>query len=278
MPKILIVEGNTPERCAEAEAAGMQTQGALYADTLRSLAPDAHCDLIQPADPRSALPDGVAIEQYDGVAWTGSSLNVYHDTPEIRRQVEFARACFETRGEIFGSCWGLQVATVAAGGVVSANVRGREIGIARKIELTDVGTHHPLYDGKARVFDAVTIHLDHVTTLPQGAVVLAGNDVSGIQALEIRRGEATFWGVQYHPEFDLAYIGGLLRRYSPMMLDEGFSKDLETLEKLASDYSELAAAPDRRDLRWRLGADDDVLDERCRLLEIDNWLTRIAPT
>src|SRR6266403_1796200 len=54
----------------------------------------------------------------------------------------------------FGSCWAAQMAVVAAGGMVRANPRGREMGIARKIALTPEGRGHPLYAGKGAVFDA----------------------------------------------------------------------------------------------------------------------------
>ena len=56
------------------------------------------------------------------------------------RQVELARAVYKSGTPFFGSCWGLQVATVAAGGSVRQNPRGREVGIARDLTLTSAGT------------------------------------------------------------------------------------------------------------------------------------------
>ncbi len=275
MLRILIVEGNTARKCAEAREHGMATQSELYMQNIQGLAHDAACDVVNPADAGSALARDVDLAQYDGVAWTGSSLNVYHATPEIRRQVEFAKACFAAGTEMFGSCWGLQVAAVAAGGVVSANARGREIGIARKIELTDAGRAHGLFANKPRVFDSVAIHLDHVTTLPDNASVLARNAYSDVQALEIRRGASTFWGVQYHPEFDLAYIAGLMRRYRAPMVREGLARNEATVDELADTYEQLAREPGRSDLRWQLSVDDDVLEPGNRLRELANWLARL---
>ena len=33
------------------------------------------------------------LNKYDGMIWGGSSLNIYNDTPEIRRQLDFMREC-----------------------------------------------------------------------------------------------------------------------------------------------------------------------------------------
>ena len=85
-------------------------------------------------DLRKVGPAARAIEAdgYDGVAITGSALNVYDGGPAIERQIELARAVMASRTPLFGSCWGLQLITVAAGGAVRANPKGREIGIGRR--------------------------------------------------------------------------------------------------------------------------------------------------
>jgi len=62
----------------------------------------------------------------------------------VRGQLDLARAAFAARVPSFGSCWAAQIAVVAAGGIVRANPRGREMGIARKIALTPEGRGHPM--------------------------------------------------------------------------------------------------------------------------------------
>ena len=158
-PRLLVVEGNTAELRARQVTAGGAIMSDGYADLLRQLLPEAVVDICYPADPGANLPIG-GLEGYDGVAITGSALNVYDGGPEIARQIELAREVLKARTPLFGSCWGLQVVTVAAGGVVRANPKGREIGIARRIALTPAGRDHPMYQGKDAVFDAVTVHLD----------------------------------------------------------------------------------------------------------------------
>src|SRR5262245_41069967 len=131
-PRLLVCEGNTAElRTKQVEAGGVAMSDG-YADLLRKLSPGAVVDICYPADPGANLPLG-GVEGYDGVAITGSALNVYDGGPAIEPQIELARAVLKARTPLFGSCWGLQVVTVAAGGTVRANPKGREIGIGRSI-------------------------------------------------------------------------------------------------------------------------------------------------
>ena len=80
------------------------------------------------------------------------------------------------------------------------NPRGREIGFGRRIRITEAGVKHPLFKSKPPVFEALTVHLDEVESLPLKGTVLAMNDHSGVQAAEIQYEGGVAWGVQYHPE------------------------------------------------------------------------------
>jgi len=272
MLKILIVEGNTQKTRDLMVAKGSCTQSDLYIRNLHFLKPDIACDVYMAADEGAALPEGRDIDFYDGIIWTGSSLNIYQSDPASMRQIDFMKGCFRQKAKIFGSCWGLQVAVVAAGGEVAENTKGREIGIARDIQPTALGRVHPLYHNKAGPFDAVAVHLDHTVRLPEGATILSGNDMSQVQALEIRRGEAIFWGVQYHPEFDLDYMAELLQKYKRVMVKEGLCPDVAAVDKLSSDYHAAQNDKNRDDIRRDYKMEADVLDPCCRLQEISNWL------
>src|SRR5262249_52373142 len=144
---------------------------------------------------------------------------------EVTRQIELARAVLDAGTPIFGSCWGLQVLTVAAGGSVRKNPKGREIGFGRRITLTEPGRQHPMYIGKQHVFNAPTVHLDEVETTAPGTTVLATNEVSDVQSAEIRMNGSVAWGVQYHPEYPLHEIATIVRRIGPRLIDEGFFRD-----------------------------------------------------
>ena len=95
-PRLLVVEGNTAEGRARHVAAGGRAASDGYAELLRQLAPTARVDICFPADLGANLPDRMGLQGYDGIAITGSSLNIYNLGPSIMRQVELARAVFET--------------------------------------------------------------------------------------------------------------------------------------------------------------------------------------
>ncbi len=187
--RLLVVEGNTAADRARHAASRGATPSEAYAEVLRELAPDAVCDIAFPADPGANLPDAGGLEGYDGVALTGSSLNLYDMTPEIRSQIDLARQIFASGTPVFGSCWGLQVLTTAAGGVVRRNPKGREMGFARKIVPNEAGRAHPMLAGRPIAFDAPAVHQDEVETMAPGTTLLASNGMSEVQAVEIRVGE-----------------------------------------------------------------------------------------
>ena len=76
-PRLLVIEGNSPQTTAEHVAAGGTAASEGYSDLLRELLPGAVVDICFPGDPTALLPEGAALEGYDGVAITGSSLHVY---------------------------------------------------------------------------------------------------------------------------------------------------------------------------------------------------------
>ena len=51
-----------------------------------------------------------------------------------------------------------------------------------------------MLEGRPPVFSNFISHLDEVTELPPGAVVLAGNDFSQVQAMEVRHGKGYLLG------------------------------------------------------------------------------------
>jgi GMP synthase (glutamine-hydrolysing) len=270
-PRLLVCEGNTAELRAKQVAAGGQIMSDGYADLLRELLPGAVVDICYPADPGTNLPIG-GLEGYDGVAITGSALNVYDGGPEITGQIELAREVLKAKTPLFGSCWGLQVVTVAAGGTVRPNPKGREIGIGRRIALTQAGRTHPMYRGKGSVFDAVTVHLDEVEILAPGTTVLAANAQSDVQAAEIVVDGAVAWGTQYHPEFSLGDMAAIVRRYGSRLMREGFFADAAARDHYVADLETLDRNPDDKPLAWRYGMDETVLDRRVRSTEIANWI------
>ncbi len=278
-PRLLVVEGNTSNGRALLAAAGGRAPSEGYADLLRELLPNAVVDICYPADEGANLPDSGGLEGYDGVTITGSALNIYNGGPEIERQIELTRAVLAARTPLFGSCWGLQVMTVAAGGSVRKNPKGREIGFGRRIRLTAAGRGHAMYAGKDEVFNAVTVHLDEVETLAPGTQVLAMNAVSAVQAAEIEYDGMVAWGVQYHPEYSLRDIAATMRRYGKRLVEEQFFTDERSLLEHSHELDSLADDPDQKSLAWKHALDHLILDKSIRVKEIANWIEhQVLPT
>ncbi len=274
MSRILVIDGNEAATRARHVACGGTASGEGYAATLKRLRPEVDCDIVRPADGEPQLPEGVGLADYAGAVITGSALNVYDRSPPVQRQIELVQAVFNAGLPSFGSCWGLQVGVTAAGGTVVRNPRGREFGIGRRITLTTAGRDHGMFQGKPDVFEAPTVHVDTVASLPMHSTPLAHNDM-GLQAAEIRlRNGATFWGVQYHPEYSLAEIAAMARRYGEVLIRDGLVKDQAELEQLATDLVALHDRPDDARLAWRFGVGSSMTDPGLRLAELRNWLEK----
>lgn len=271
-PRLLVLEGNTAASRAEQIASGGVASGEGYADLLRELLPGVAVDVCYPADGEIALPAGVALTAYDGAAVTGSALHVYEGGPAVARQVALARALLDAGVPMFGSCWGLQVLTAAAGGSIRANPNGREIVYGRAIRLTPAGRAHPMYAGKAEVFEAMTFHLDEVATMAPNTTLLATNAMSAVQAVEIDCGTAVAWAVQYHPEYPQREVAAIVRRAGENLIDEDFFTTMDELAGYAAELEALDRDPRNKPLAWRHGVGPAVLDKRLRTREIANWL------
>jgi GMP synthase (glutamine-hydrolysing) len=274
--RFLIVDGNVSAiRETHIRNFGM-TPGAAYAEALQDIAPGAVHDIVLPADEGANLPAGEGLEGYDAVFLTGSALNLYDMTPDITRQIDLMRSIYASGTPCFGSCWGIQVGAAAAGGSVRKNPRGREIGIARAITKTPAGTDHAMLAGRPSIFDVPCTHLDEVETLPQGATLLASNSVSEVQAVEIKVNGSTFWGVQYHPEFSLTELVSIMRRRREALVREGFFVDAASADAHMDDLVAIDADRSRKDIAWRLGLGEEVLDDARRKTELRNFVERLV--
>ena len=272
--RILVIDGNEVATRTRHMAVGGTSSGEGYAATLKGLKPEIECDIVRPADEEPKLPEGVALKDYNGAVITGSALNVYSRETAVQRQIELVKSVFEAQVPTFGSCWGLQVGVTAAGGTVVRNPRGREFGFGRRIMLTPAGRDHAMFQGKPEVFEAPTVHVDTVESLPPGSTPLAHNDM-GLQAAEIRlKSGATFWGVQYHPEYSVAEIGAMARRYGEVLIRDGLVKDQAELDQLSADLVALNDDPGNERLAWRFGIGPSVTDAGLRLAELRNWLEK----
>ena len=275
--RLLVLDAYAREGRAALRAAGGSEAGRLYERMLRRLAPDAAIDVAYPADADPGLPSGAALADYDGVAWTGSSLTIHDaDDTRVRRQLELARAIYAAGLPSFGSCWAAQLSVAAAGGRCAASPRGREFGIARGITLSEAGRAHPLYRGKPPRFDAFTSHADEVVELCDGATLLASNGWSRVQSVSVERGRGRFWALQYHPEYDPHEVAALCRLRKRELVAQGLFADGAAADAYINRLEALHADSARADLAESLGIGRDLLDAEQRAIEVRNWLQSLG--
>jgi GMP synthase (glutamine-hydrolysing) len=129
------------------------------------------------------------------------------------------------------------------------------------------------------VFDAFISHDDEITHLPPGATLLASNAHSHVQAVSVAHKGGVFWGLQYHPEYDLREMARLTWCRIEKLIKRGFFKDRPAAENYVRLLETLHQDPTRKDIAWLLGIDSDVTNLDVRTMEVRNWLeTVVIPT
>ena len=258
--KLLIVEGNLQEENQNFKNAGIQTHTESLKDSLSHITKDIEIDVVNPSADSKILENVKNLEKYDGSVWGGSSLNIYNDTNEIKRQIMFMKECQKRIKKILAICWGMQVAVVAAGGTVKKSTNGSHIGIAFDIELNSNGQKHPIYKGKKNKFCSPAFNFDEVVTLPKNATLLASNKVNKISSISFKHEKSEIWGIQYHPEI----------KYEKMIELIKFRKDrLINQRKAFKTYDEI-------DHHIRLIKNELSKSEKNhRMIELKNWLGSI---
>ena len=121
-------------------------------------------------------------------------------------------------------------------------------------------------------------HSDEVTELPEGVVLLAGNDHTRVQAMAVDRNGTSSWFVQYHPEYDLKYFSSLIRIRTERMTSMGFFKKEEDVGVYCDELNELHDDPARLDLLWKYGIDSDIIDVGIKQAEVKNWVAHLSAT
>ena len=200
MKKILIVEGNLKEENQDFIDAGIPTHTESLKESISYFTNNFDIDVANPSSDQDISEKVKDLNKYDGLIWGGSSLNIYNDTIEIRRQLDFMKECQKKIKKILAICWGMQVAVTAAGGLVKKCDKGSHRGIAYNIEINQYGANHQIYKDKQKKFNTPAFNFDEVVTVPEGATILSSNQINNIQGLNFKINSSNVWGIQYHPE------------------------------------------------------------------------------
>ena len=242
--KLLCFEANSVEMVD----AGMR-QSAWFERAVSRLDPSVELTVMEPY--RQSVTDADFADA-DAIIFTGSGVqwNVNEETAKPQQQV-MDRA-LATKKPIWGSCNGMQLAAFVLGGQTGEAPNGFEDGLAKELTLTAAGRDHPMFAGRDAPFAVACIHRDEVVALPTGAIHLAENSHTRVQAFSYEADGIDFWGTQYHPEYTLQHVARVLRK-----VGRGSEEDHKALEN-----NDAAT----------LGVSDNDLQFAAHVNEFANWL------
>ena len=258
---ILICEGNTPEEGKVFTDVGIPTHTESLKESLANFNTNLKIDVLNPClelDLNQIVPN---LNKYDGLIWGGSSLNIYNDTPEIRRQISFMKECFKNINKILAICWGMQVAVTAAGGEVKKGVNGSHIGIANEVQLTDSGIKNSFYKDKSKKFNTPAFNFDEVVTVPQNSVHLAFNKINNIQGLNFKSGVSEIWGLQYHPEITYEKMIDIIKFRKKALIEN--RKRFQNEDEINNHINFI-----KEEIK--------ISEKNSRMVELRNWLNIIS--
>ena len=256
MKKILIVEGNLKEENQSFTEGGIKTHTESLKDSISYFTNDLEIDVVNPSSDKNISEVAKGLEKFDGMIWGGSSLNIYNDTLEIRRQIEFMRSCQNKIKKILAICWGLQVAATVAGGQVKRCMTGSHRGIAHDIEINSNGLQHPIYKNKNETFNTPAFNFDEVVKLPENSILLASNPINKVMGVNFKSGVSDIWGIQYHPEITYDKMISLIHFRKDRLLNNKAFVDEQEINNHVSMIAE-ENKKSNKDLRMR---------------ELENWL------
>ena len=256
---ILIVEGNLKEENNNFTKAGIKTHTESLTDSLNQLDNNLFFDIVNPASDKNLDEVKKKLPKYDGLIWGGSSLNIYNNTPEIIRQIEFMKECQNQVKNILAICWGMQVAVTAAGGEVK-KAKKPHIGIANQILINSEGLNHQFYKNKINNFNSPAFNFDEVVKLPSNGVCLASNKINQVQCLYFEVGKTKIYGLQYHPEITYEKMVSLIefRKDRLIKTRKAFKNQIEIENHILFIKKEIA-----------------VSNKTQRMIELKNWIDNI---
>lgn len=254
--RILVVENNSPDLIAKNRANGYLPTAEAYGRTLAALDADVAFSTVAPYAGEEVVLDGI-----DGTVFTGAGV-IWNTSDKRAAPLQRAMEQIFAAGlPTFGSCNGMQLAATVLGGEVAEGPNGYEAILARNLRLTEAGRDHPMFAGRKDGFAVPCGHRDDVIRMPDGAVLLATNDHTRVQAFVIETGGVDFWGTQYHPEEKLSdTVRYHLGKDNP---DENLIRLLRTAETDADAAAELGTTPEE-------------MAQDVRATELRNWLAHVA--
>ena len=256
MKKILIVEGNLKEENQQFTNVGIKTHTESLKDSISYFTTDLEIDVANPSSDPNIFENLKNLNEYDGLIWGGSSLNIYNNTIEIRRQIDFMKECQNKIKKMLAICWGMQVAVTAAGGEVKKCEKGTHRGIAHKIKINESGLKHALYKDKSNDFNTPAFNFDEVSKIPENSIILSSNSINSIQGLNFKIKDCDIWGIQYHPEISYDKMIRLIHFRTDRLIDKKAFKDQNEINNHVQ----------------MIEKENKDSNKNLRMMELRNWL------
>lgn len=182
-------------------AARFQPDGIKFQRLLRPALPHTQLDIYDAVD-RQYPAD---LSGYSAYLLTGSPSSITQSEPWIAHLLDVIVQLHAQRIPTIGICFGHQAVAQALGGRVERSAKGWGLGI-KPVRFAP----EPWMQPPAAELNLIHIHQDQVVRLPPGARLLAGDEFCPCSSFAIGDRILT---VQAHPEFDRAFMEGIIEIY-----------------------------------------------------------------
>jgi GMP synthase-like glutamine amidotransferase len=157
------------------------------------------------------------LSAFDGIVVTGSPASVHDDRPWITELLQLLRVQHARRMPMLGLCFGHQAIATALGGRVVNSAPGLRVGT-----VTTQLAHSAAWMQPAQ--STITLYAAHdeqVALPPPGAQVLGGDADCVVGAYTLGQ---HILALQYHPEFDRAFMDDLLDAMAPKLCEAALAR------------------------------------------------------
>ena len=202
----ILITGHTPDRLAN--------EFGSYGDMFENLLQDETFTFEQYTVLEGDFPE---LNACDGYVITGSKFGVYDCLGWIQRLEEFIRNCFKKDIPIAGFCFGHQIMAQAMGGVVEKFSGGWDVGHK---------TYNLNWEAKSGSVSVMAWHQDQVIKKPKDARLIASSNFCKIAGLKYGK---TGLSLQSHPEYNSAFLKGLMRERGASLPDRAKSGFYENI-------------------------------------------------
>lgn len=149
---------------------------------------------------------------YDAIFISGSRYSVNANLPWVATAQNYIRSISDTT-TIIGHCFGHQLLASSFGGTVQALPTFSNVGL-RTVNFVKRPAWEPVCpENMSLLFN----HSEQVVGLPNGAVVLAGDDICATQMIHYR---PNVIGIQAHPEYTVSYQEALMELNAQLPSEE----------------------------------------------------------